>query len=340
MKKIKVLIVDDSLLFREVLARAIESAPFIEVVAKASGPFDAVNKIIEHVPDVITCDIEMPGMNGIEFIHRLLPQYPVPVIVVSAISQAVFEAMDAGAVEFITKPDMQAAQDVASFFRELIDKIRVASFANMTRRYQQEPSRALQEQGAAHRHKLIAVGASTGGTEAISKIIRELPATLPCILVVQHIPPVFSRMFAERLNQSASFRVKEAENNDPIEKGHVLIAPGDHQMRVKKAGDGFRVEVFKGERVNGHCPSVDVLFDSVAKHYGKFAMGIILTGMGHDGAKGLLSMRNKGAYTIGQDEKSSVVYGMPRVAYSIGAVERQVSLRDIPNEILNGLKVT
>lgn len=334
------LVVDDSLLFREVLAQGIGSDPALEVVAKATDPFDATSKIMEFVPDVITCDVEMPGMNGIEFIRRLLPQYPVPVIVVSTISHSVFEAMGAGAVDFVTKPDIQTVADVAIFFRELILKIKIASTANISVKKLpgKEEICAPEEGNPVYRHKLIAIGASTGGTEALSGIIQTLPATVPCILIVQHIPPVFSRMFAERLNRSSPLKVKEAETNDTIENGKVLIAPGDRHMRIKKVGDSYRVECYEGERVNGHCPSVDVLFESVAHHYGKYAVGVILTGMGYDGAKGLLSMRAKGARTIGQDEKSCVVYGMPKVAYSIGAVEEQVPLQRVANSIMSVLK--
>lgn len=178
--------------------------------------------------------------------------------------------------------------------------------------------------------KIIAIGASTGGTEAVQQILKSLPSTVPGIVIVQHIPPVFSRMFAERLHQATPFEVKEAEDGDEIRRGRVLIAPGDRHMRVKRAGSRFKVEIFQGEKVNGHCPSVDVLFESAARECGSNAVGILLTGMGRDGAKGLLAMKEKGARTIGQDEKTSVVYGMPKVAYDLGAVERQASLDQIP----------
>jgi len=337
-KKIRVLIVDDSILFREVLSRGISLDPYIEVVATASDPFEARDKIIEFEPDVITCDIEMPKMNGIEFIRRLMPQYPLPIVVVSSISDAVFSAMNAGAVDFVTKPDTTSAKSVEDFIRELILKIKIASTANLSS-YKNNYilNNKVDKANIRTDIKLIAIGASTGGTEAIHNVLKSLPLNIPGIVVVQHIPPVFSRIYAERLNHSLPLRIKEAQTGDYVEKGQVLIAPGNAHMIVKKIGDRFRVEVFNGDKVNGHCPSVDILFESVAKVCGNNAIGIILTGMGHDGAKGLLSMRKKGARTIGQDEKSSVVYGMPKVAFNIGAVEKQVSLEKIPQAILSML---
>lgn len=332
LRKIRVLVVDDSLLFREVLSIGIASDPNIEVVAKASDPFDARNKIIEFEPDVMTCDVEMPQMNGIEFIRRLLPQYPLPVIVVSTVREAVFDAMNAGAVDFIGKPDVQSAKSVENFINELIAKIKIAVNAKVS-----IPKKELHgdfnNDLKLHTNKIIAIGASTGGTEAIFNVLKQLPKNIPGIVIVQHIPPVFSRMFAERLNNSTKLSVKEAETGDYVEHGKVLIAPGNQHMKIKKVGSRFKIEVFQGDKVNGHCPSVDVLFESVAKECGREAIGVILTGMGYDGAKGLLSMKQKGARTIGQDEKSCVVYGMPRVAFNIGAVEKQAALEDIPKLI-------
>jgi two-component system chemotaxis response regulator CheB len=336
-KKIRVMVVDDSLVFREVLSRGISSDPNIEVVAKAVDPFDARDKILEFKPDVMTCDVEMPKMNGIEFIRRLLPQYPLPVIVVSSVSEAVFDAMNAGAVDFVTKPDIQIPKSVENFINDLITKIKIAVQAKIT-----QPEAAIITERLAvnkiHSNKLIVMGASTGGTEAIYNVLKHLPSDIPGILIVQHIPPMFSRMFAERLNNQTQLMVKEAQAGDYVERGKVLIAPGDRHMRVKKIGDKFKVDVFNDEKVNGHCPSVDVLFESVAKEAGENAIGIIMTGMGYDGAKGLLAMRRKGARTIGQDEKTSVVYGMPKVAYSIGAVEKQSSIDMIPQLIYNILR--
>ena len=337
MRKIKVLVVDDSLIFREILARGISTDPSIEVVAKAVDPFDARDKILEYSPDVMTCDIEMPKMNGIEFIKRLLPQYPLPIVVVSSVSMAVFEAMKAGAVDFVTKPNVQAVQDVENFIYELIEKIKIAVNAKILN-YDGQHSPKIIEEGASVSGKIIAVGASTGGTEAVTSIIRALPSNIPGIVVTQHIPPIFSKMFADRLNESTQLRVKEAQTGDYVEPGSVLVAPGGKHMKIKKIGERYRAECFEGDKVNGHCPSIDVLFESVAKEAGQKAIGVILTGMGYDGAKGLLAMRRKGARTLGQDEKSSVVYGMPKVAFEIGAVERQIPLESMAQAFMTLLR--
>ena len=337
MRKIKVLIVDDSLIFREVLARGISTDPTIEVVAKAVDAFDARDKILEYSPDVMTCDIEMPKMNGIEFIKRLLPQYPLPVVVVSSVSVAVFEAMKAGAVDFVTKPNVQSVQDVEGFIHELIQKIKIAANAKIPKYVGQSITNVVEE-GTSVEGRLIAIGASTGGTEAVFNILKVLPSQIPGIVVTQHIPPVFSKMFADRLNDSTQLRVKEAQTGDYVDQGSVLIAPGGQHMRLKKVGKRYRVECFEGEKVNGHCPSIDVLFESVAKEVGEGAIGIILTGMGYDGAKGLLTMRRKGARTLGQDEKSSVVYGMPKVAFEIGAVEKQIPLETMAQALITLLR--
>jgi len=337
MRRIKVLIVDDSMVFREVLARGISTDPTIEVVAKAVDPFDARDKILEFEPDVMTCDIEMPRMNGIEFIKRLLPQYSLPVVVVSSVSAAVFEALKAGAVDFVTKPNVQSVQDVEEFINELIQKIKIAAKAKIPKFVGQSITNVV-EAGTSVKGRLIAIGASTGGTEAIFNILKALPSQIPGVVVTQHIPPVFSKMFADRLNESTQLRVKEAQTGDYVDQGSVLIAPGGQHMRVKKVGERYKVECYEGEKVNGHCPSIDVLFESVAKAVGQDAIGIILTGMGYDGAKGLLAMRRKGARTLGQDEKSSVVYGMPKVAFEIGAVEKQIPLETMAQALINLLR--
>lgn len=336
-KRIRVLVVDDSMVSREIISRGISCDPNIEVVAKAVDPFDARDKILQFKPDVVTCDVEMPKMNGIEFIRRLLPQYPIPVIVVSTISEAVFEAMRAGAVDFVTKPDVQSPDGVQDFIQDMIDKVKAAAQARVK---SNTPVQASVPDLVRNSNMkcIIAIGASTGGTEAIFNLIKNLPPTMPGIAIVQHIPPVFSRMFAERLHNQTQFDVKEAKTGDYLDEGVILIAPGDKHMRVKKVGERYRVDVTAGDKVSGHCPSVDVLFESVAKECGSNAIGIILTGMGYDGAKGLLAMRRKGARTIGQDEQSSVVYGMPRVANEIGAVDRQASLASIPQILAAMLK--
>ncbi|NLT13233.1 MAG: chemotaxis response regulator protein-glutamate methylesterase [Clostridiales bacterium] len=337
-KKIRVLIVDDSALFRGVLSKGISADPDIVVVGTAVDPFDARDKIVETDPDVMICDVVMPKMDGIEFIRRLLPQYPLRVVVVSSVSAAVLDAMNAGAVDFVAKPDVMLGRTQAMFLDELIDKIKIAASANIPKpKTFQEPPKSVPQSGAGTTKRLIALGASTGGTEALFNILSALPPNMPGIVIVQHIPPVFSTLFAERLNKSLQLRVKEAQVGDYVENGLVLIAPGDQHMQVKKLGNRLRVELSAGEKVSGHCPSVDVLFNSVATACGKDAVGVILTGMGSDGAKGLLAMRQKGAKTIGQDAASSVVYGMPKVAFDIGAVEKQAPLDSIAQAIINAV---
>jgi two-component system chemotaxis response regulator CheB len=336
-KKIRVQVTDDSLVSREIISRGISSDPDIEVVAKAVDAFDARDKILKYAPDVMICDIEMPRMSGIEFIRRLIPQYPLPVIVVSRVSDSVFEAMNAGAVDFVTKPDVDSSQSVSEFLNELIIKIKIAANAKVTQYRNELPSNTAIQIGL-NCDKIIAIGASTGGTEALYEIIKNLPSDTPGIIVVQHIPPMFSRLFAERLDKQTNLHVKEAQTGDYIQQGKVLIAPGDQHIRIKRIADRYKVEAFFGDKVNGHCPSADVLFESVAKETRGNSVGIILTGMGNDGAKGLLSMRKAGARTIGQDENSCVVYGMPKVAYETGAVEIQVPLPAIPRTLLKMLK--
>jgi len=337
-KKIKVLIVDDSILFRETLAREMAKDLGIEVVGTASDPFIARDMILELKPDVLTLDVEMPKMNGIEFLKKLMPQYPLPVIVVSSSSKSVLDALNAGAVEFVTKPDMSRSEGMSYFINELKIKIKIASTAkvgNQKKTY--TPTSLIAGTGLAMTNTIIAIGASTGGTEAIFNVISRLPREMPPILIVQHMPPVFTRLYAERLNHSCALEVKEAENGDALKPGRVLIAPGDYQMRLIKRAAGYFVKCSKEEKVSGHCPSVDVLFDSVAETVEKKAIGVILTGMGRDGAKGLLNMKKAGAYTIGQDERTSIVYGMPMVAFNIGAVIKQCPLEEISEVIVRYL---
>ncbi|MBC3805010.1 chemotaxis-specific protein-glutamate methyltransferase CheB [Acetobacterium fimetarium] len=337
-QKIKVLIVDDSLLFRETLSREISKDPDVEVVGTAADPYMARDMIIKLKPDVLTLDVEMPKMNGIEFLKKLMPQYPLPVIVVSSVSKNILDALDAGAVEFVTKPNLSRVGGMDSFVNELIVKIKIASTAkvgNLKKDY--APSNAVAGTGVNTLNTVIAIGASTGGTDAIYAVVSRLPRDMPPILIVQHMPPVFTKLYADRLNNTCQLEVKEAQDGDELRPGRVLIAPGSYQMRLAKRGSGYYVKCTQEEKVSGHCPSVDVLFTSVAEAAGKQAIGVILTGMGRDGADGLLKMKKKGAYTIGQDEKSSIVYGMPMVAYNIGGVEKQLPLDRISDEIVRYL---
>lgn len=339
-RKIKVLIVDDSLLFRETLAREIAKDFGIEVIGTAEDPFVARDKILELKPDVITLDVEMPKMDGIAFLRKLMPQYPLPVIVVSSVGKNVFDALDAGAVDFVTKPDMTKSGGMNSFINELIVKIKIASTAKVgSFKKDYEAAKIVSNHGVDITNTILAIGASTGGTEAIYSVITALPRDMPGILIVQHMPPVFTKLYADRLNNSCALEVKEAEDGDAVKPGRVLVAAGDFHMSLAKGPTGYFVRCARGERVNGHCPSVDVLFDSVAQVAKSKALGVILTGMGADGAKGILNMRKQGAYTIGQDEKTSTVYGMPMVAYNIGGVMKQLPLDKIPQEICNHLSL-
>ncbi|RKP47355.1 chemotaxis response regulator protein-glutamate methylesterase [Cohnella endophytica] len=334
-RRIRVLVVDDSLVFREVLMRGISTDPAIEVVGVAKDPYEARDKILQYRPDVLTCDIEMPLMNGIEFIRRLLPQYPLPIIAVSSLSESALEALKAGAVEFVAKPNFMTPGKVEAFLHDLIDVIKAAAHAKVVTGTADRRQRRGEfiHVPAEDSDRVIVIGASTGGTEAIHSVLGGMPADTPGIVVVQHIPPVFSRMFADRLNHACALRVSEAKDGDLVDQGTVLIAPGDRHVKLVKAGKRFKVECRSGEKVSGHCPSVDVLFESAAKAAGDRAIGVLLTGMGQDGARGLLAMRNNGARTIAQDEQSSVVYGMPKAAYDLGAVEVRAALSEIPRVI-------
>ncbi len=334
MEKIKVLVVDDSLLFRETLSKGLRQYSFIEIIGVAGDPFEAKDKILELKPDVVTLDVEMPRMDGIKFLKKLLPSYPVPVIVISSLKESVFEAMDAGALDFVGKP--QPGHDPAEFIRDVSIKIKGASRAKIAYR-SAAPQIDLSTEGVKGRvdpKSLIAIGASTGGTEAIFSMLTKFSVNMPGIVIVQHMPPGFTKLYADRLNNSCELNVKEAEDGDIIRPGHVLVAPGDFNLTVRERQGIYTVKCAQTEKVNGHRPSVDVLFDSVASNVGSNAMGIILTGMGSDGAKGLLKMREAGAYTIGQDEKSSVVYGMPMAAYNAGAVMQQSPLFRIPDDVI------
>ncbi len=333
MQPIKVLVVEDSIVFRELLIQNLSKDPAIKVVAAARDPFEARDLILEHRPDVMTLDVELPRMNGIEFLRKLIPQYPLPVVVISSLSDKVFDALNAGAVDFVAKPSLSGRAQLEDFIKnELLVKVKIASTVKIsnikkTVMKQQEQEHSL----VSHNNQIVAIGASTGGTEAIFSVVKEFGTDIPGIVCVQHMPPKFTEMYAKRLNDQCRIQVKEAVTGDRVLPGHMLIAPGgDRHMHLVKVNGCYQVDIKPGPKVNGHCPSVDVLFESVAKTAGAGALGIILTGMGGDGAKGLLAMRNAGARTIGQDESTCVVYGMPKVAYELGAVEYKEKLNDIP----------
>lgn len=340
-KKIRVMVVDDSMLARHIIQSGLSRFPNIEVVGEAINAMDARKKLPVLNPDVMTLDVEMPGMNGIDFVKEILPVHPIPIILVSSLNLRVFDAMAVGAVDFVRKPDTNDGND--RFFEALANKIVVASCArvrrplirpNMTAK---RPSALSLKVGAAPTEVIIGLGASTGGTEATLAVLRRLPANIPGMVIVQHMPPGFTKMYAERLDRICKMKVKEAEHGDEIVRGQVLIAPGDKQMRVVRNGTRYTVSCMPGEKVSGHCPSVDALFHSMAENVRCHMVGIIMTGMGSDGAKGLLEMRKKGAYTIGQDKESCVVYGMPMVAHNIGAVMQQAPCESIANVLVRHL---
>ena len=336
MRKIRVLVVEDSMLFRELLVQNLNKDDGIEVVAAAGDPFEARDMIMKYQPDVMTLDIEMPRMDGIEFLQKLMPQYPLPVVMISSLSDRVFDAMNAGAVEFVAKPTVSNRQEIEEFIRtELPIKIKIASIAKVHRRRKNnENANVLQVQKTSGKCELIAIGASTGGTEAIAEVLQNLHKDVPGIVVVQHMPAGFTELYANRLNERCELEVREAKNGDIVRPGLVLLAPGgDRHMELIRQDNMYKIVLKRAPKVNGHCPSVDVLFSSVAKHTKGNALGVILTGMGGDGAKGLLEMRNAGSHTIGQDETTCIVYGMPKVAYELGAVEYQEKLPEIAKKI-------
>ncbi|MCI9446824.1 MAG: chemotaxis response regulator protein-glutamate methylesterase [Lachnospiraceae bacterium] len=338
MKKIRVLVVDDSVLFRNLLVQSLSEDPYLEVVAQAGDAYAARDAILEYRPDVMTLDVEMPKMDGIQFLRKLMPQYPLPVVVISALDARVFDAMEAGAVDFVCKPNTVDRSKISEFIRkELGTKIKIASTVR-TGNLKRVESYPVNSVSAVNKDIVIAIGASTGGTEAIFEVVKQFRTDIPGVVIVQHMPPGFTEMYANRLNNQCQVAVKEAVTGDKVLPGRVLIAPGDKHMRLIKVNGVYQVECKAGEKVSGHCPSVDVLFSSVAKAAGKDALGVILTGMGGDGANGLLEMRKAGAKTIGQNEATCVVYGMPKVAYDIGAVHYQMELSSIANKIYGLLK--
>ncbi|MCI8342679.1 MAG: chemotaxis response regulator protein-glutamate methylesterase [Firmicutes bacterium] len=343
-KKVRVLVVDDSIFFRKVLIDNLSKEAGIEIAGYAINAFDAKKKIPQILPDVITMDVEMPGMNGIEFLKQLIPQNPIPVILVSSLNLSVFEALSAGAVDFVRKPDAAKASSLPAFIYDLARKIRIASNAKVRVSPTQSPQKTPQAPagllGPSSKldNTIIAIGASTGGTEATLCVLKDLPADTPGMVIVQHMPPGFTKMYAERLDRICQMTVREAKSGDKICRGQALIAPGDLQMKVVRVGGQYAVNCYDGEKVSGHKPSVDVLFNSMAENVKCSTIGIILTGMGRDGAAGMCKMRQSGAYTIGQNKESCVVYGMPMVAYEMGGVAIQASCEGIPNVLLQKLR--
>lgn len=352
--KIKVLIVDDSAVVRQTLTEIISSDPHLEVMGTASDPYFAAKKIAIEVPDVITLDVEMPRMDGLTFLKKIMTQHPIPVLIISSLTEKGTEtgmkALELGAVDIITKPQM----NTKVFFEEskilICDAIRAAAHARISRRkYQSDITPIVPPKLSADavlppisaNHSMIktteyviVVGASTGGTEALTAFLSALPIDSPGIVIVQHMPEKFTTSFAARLNDLCSISVKEAEDGDAVIRGRALIAPGNFHTLLKRSGARYYVEVKDGPMVNRHRPSVDVLFRSTARYAGANAVGVIMTGMGADGAQGLLEMKQAGAHTIAQDEETCVVFGMPKEAIKLGAADKILSLNDIAHHVI------
>ena len=352
MKKIRVLLVDDSAVVRQVLQAILDQEPDIEVIGAASDPIFALEKLTREWPDVIVLDVEMPRMDGITFLKKIMAEHPTPVVICSSLTEkgaeTTMQALSAGAVEIITKPQIGLKRFLQESSGELVAAVRAASNANVSR-FSRPVSAPMQVMGklnadailSAANHamaqtteRIVAIGTSTGGTQALEVVLTALPRVCPGIVIVQHMPEKFTALFAERLNGLCQIEVREAKNNDRVIPGRALIAPGGRHMLLKRSGAYYHVDVVDGPLVNRHRPSVDVLFRSVAKFAGKNATGIIMTGMGDDGAAGLLEMRNVGALTIGQDEATCVVYGMPKEAVKREAVIKVLPLSAIAGAIV------
>lgn len=323
---------------RGFMIEGLNSHPNIEVVGYAINAIDAKQKVMSLKPDVMTCDVQMPGKTGIDFLKELLPQYPIPTVLVSSLNLRVFDALHAGAVDFVRKPDGSESRD--QFIRSLCQKVVIAAKARVRDVKAPEPAIAPPPALKLPQSRIIVgLGASTGGTEATLEVMKRLPADIPAMVIVQHMPTGFTQMYADRLNRICSMEVREAKNGDELHPGLALVAPADLQCRIERTPvGGYYVSCRPGEKVSGHRPSVDALFHSMAENVRCPMVGIIMTGMGADGAKGLLAMRQKGAFTIGQDEKSSVVYGMPGVAQKIGAVCEQAPCDGVAGVLMRHLK--
>lgn len=346
---IKVLIVDDSALMRQLLGEIVAAAPDLEVVGSAADALAAREMIKALNPDVVTLDIEMPGMDGLAFLERLMKLRPMPVVMISALtargSEATLKALELGAVDFVAKPRAASSGELQGYADEIREKIRAACGAHLRRRAPavagptSRPSvRAGGLPAPQLAERLVAIGASTGGTEAIKEVLVRLPAEVPGIVIVQHMPETFTPSFARRLDGLGAVRVVEARGGERIEPGHAYLAPGHSHLLVKRSGGGWVTELQQSEPVNRHRPAVDMLFNSVAREAGDRAIGVILTGMGKDGAQGMLAMKQAGAWNIGQDQESCVVYGMPREAVLAGAIDEVASLPDIAGRILAKLR--
>ncbi|NRN26976.1 protein-glutamate methylesterase/protein-glutamine glutaminase [Photorhabdus heterorhabditis] len=339
MNKISVLCVDDSALMRQIMREIINSHPDMEVVACAPDPLVARDLIKKHNPQVLTLDVEMPRMDGIDFLEKLMRLRPMPVVMISSLtakgSEITLRALELGAVDFVTKPQLGIREGMLAYSELIAEKVRTAAQAKLSTQITTPVDSApLSFKPLLSSEKLIAVGASTGGTEAIKSLLQPLPVTSPALLITQHMPPGFTRSFAERLNKLSQITVKEAENGERILPGHAYIAPGDRHMELCRNGADYQVLITDAPAVNRHRPSVDVLFRSVAKFAGRNAVGVLLTGMGSDGAAGLLEMKQAGAYTLAQDEASCVVFGMPRAAIQMGAVDEVMDILKMSKRML------
>ncbi len=337
--KTKVLVVDDSALMRQLISTILAGDPGIEVVGTAADPLIAREKIKAFNPDVVTLDIEMPRMDGIEFLRRLMTLRPTRVLMISSLTKRnadeTLRALQLGAVDCLEKPVDASDGAMAPFRHALLEKIHLVASArlrSMTPAASAGSPRKMRVQPGSS--GILAIGASTGGVEALTYLLQELPLGLPPIMIVQHMPPRFTSSFAQRLDGVCALGIREAEDGMEVVSGQAVIAPGGFQLEAGRKGSGYFCKVFEGDPVSGHAPSVDVLFRSVANLAGQHAIGVILTGMGQDGAQGLLEMRQAGARTIGQDQSTSLVYGMPRAAAELGAVESQLTLDRIPDAIV------
>lgn len=352
MPKVRVLVVDDSASVRQTMVEVLSADPGIEVIGVAPDPFVAARRIAEDVPDVITLDVEMPRMDGITFLRKIMSQKPIPVVMCSSLTEAgsetLMQALEAGAVDVILKPRIAAADHLAEVGDRIRDVVKAAARARVGARKptvrRLDPGTKLTADavlpppsGAAMARTtemVVCLGASTGGTEALREVLQSLPANAPGVVVVQHMPEKFTAAFAKRLNSLCEVEVSEARHGDPVLRGHVLIAPGDKHMLLERQGARYQVAIKDGPPVSRHRPSVDVLFRSAARAAGKNAMGVIMTGMGDDGARGLLEMKEAGAHTVAQDEATSIVFGMPKEAIALGAADKVLALDHIARDIM------